>query len=39
MVAMRDMVLSLGKNGESASREMEELAKTNHSSRRAGWTV
>ena len=31
MVAMRDMVLSLGENGESASRKMEELAKTNHS--------
>ena len=31
MVAMRDMVLSLGENGDSASREMEELAKTNHS--------
>jgi len=31
MVAMRDMVLSLGENGESASRKMEELATTNHS--------
>jgi len=31
MVAMRDMVLSLGENGESASRKMEELANTNHS--------
>jgi len=31
MVAMRDMVLSLGENGESASRKMEELARTNHS--------
>lgn len=31
MSAMRDMVLSLGENGESAARKMEELAKTNHS--------
>ena len=31
MIAMRDMVLSLGENGDSAARKMEELTKTNHS--------
>jgi hypothetical protein len=31
MIAMRDMVLMLGENGESAAQKMQELAKTNRS--------
>jgi len=30
MTTMRDMVLNLGENGESASRKMQELTNTNH---------
>jgi hypothetical protein len=31
MIAMRDMVLMLGENGESASEKMKELTATNKS--------